>query len=242
MAKGLPTITSLDMLKAFYSELSAARRAYYKTLVRVVLKSGGSYEDAVVHTEERHTRLEKKGHKGAKSVDTIRAFIEFTAGTLYVPMSALGYKQMDYEWALNFKIDCDLARAKTGDISDGAVHYISDIAAGDHIIKRREVLSAMAPRGRPPKKSNYTDIKERYLRLKNTSQEEKKEIEAWLEVNREALDDPQGSFHHEAYTDKVLARSASISSGDVDLDREAFLDWLMNRTMYGRKLPKPTSE
>lgn len=224
--KGSAEFTGLDILKALYSELSAPVLPYYKTLVRVHLAKGGSYEDTVVHTSENHAKLVSKGHRGARNVQELRRFTEYTCGSLYAPVSNLGYRQMDYETALNFKIDCDLARKKTGDITDGAVHYIAKLVSGDGIMARRETLVKYSARSRPPAKSNSQDLEERYGNDKSLSTKDKDDLMAWIEVNREALDDPNNEFKHEAFLEKVLRSAVSISAGPDDLDDESFLDWL----------------
>lgn len=239
--KGSGEFTGLGILKALYSELSAEIRPYYKTLVRVHLRSGGSYEDTVVHTSEKHAKLGSKGHRGAKNVQELRRFTEYTCGSLYVPLSSLGYRQMDYETALNFKIDCDLARKKTGRIADGAMHYLSGIVAGEGIMAKRETLGKYKAKSRPPTRSNSKDLLERYTNDPNLSTKDKDEILAWIEVNKEALDDSNNEFKHEAFLEKVLRSSVSISAGPDDLDDESFLDWLTrseSNTIKGSKKPE----
>lgn len=224
MGKTLPTFTSLDLLRALYTELSAQVRPYWKTIVRVTLKKGGSYEESVVHTSANHNKLDRKGHRGARNVEAIRTFEETTSGSLYAPVSALGYRQMDYEWALNFKIDCDLARQKSGDIADGAAHYIADIAADTHIIKRRQALEEFKPRGRPPTKLNSKDMEERYSKLLKGS--DKEEALAWIAQNKDRLDDTENDFVCDTRDDVALHFAVSISAGPEDETDEAFLDWL----------------
>jgi hypothetical protein len=107
---------------------------------------------------------------------------------------------MDYEWALCFKIDCDLARQKTGSIEDAIVHYIQDAVAANAIIERRQNLEEIAGRGRPKKKSNFNDLKERYG--------DDPETLAWLRQNRQRLN--RGKFSHDDYLDSVFSHAISL--------------------------------
>lgn len=235
--KTLPDFNSIDALKAIYSELSAPVQSYYKSLIRVILKTG-SYITSFVHTDKNNIKLSPKGWHGAKDVQLIQSFEEFTCGSLYAPVSMLGYRQLDYEWALLLKIDCDLARKKTGDIADGISHYISDIVAGDKIIRQRAVLEDLAKkRGRPKKKTNSQDIRERYITSK-TSKEDIDEIESWLAEHGDEIDGCT-DFDRETtpFKGAIFDKSVSLSSAPENVDEGAFVDWLINGKNNRRKVP-----
>lgn len=229
-SKVLPPISSVDILKSAYSELSASRQPYLKS---VIIKD--NTEDQIeTYTDENH-RIKK--HKELRRSQKVRDFEEFTCGSLYAPVSTLGYKSFDYEWALCFKVDCDLAREKTGSIEDAMVHYISDLASNSKIIKRRSVLNSY--RGGRIRKTNSEDINERYLkRMKRLTPDEKKEIKEWLKKNKEILDASQDSFQHEDYKSSVSAFSVSITAGPEESTDEEFLSWLVNSNAGSRRVIK----
>lgn len=229
----LPNITSLSLLKSLYQELSAPFQNYYKTILVVSWRDGSpDTEEIVIHGKDGVSPklLERSYYHGAKSVKIDRTFIEQTAGSLYVPVSALGYRSLDYPWALSFKIDCDIARAKTGSTEDAMVHYVGDVAADDKIIKRRIILKEKSLAGRPAK-TNTQDLEERYLgRMKNLTVAERKEIKEFIKKNKKALNSSDDSFRHEGYEPKTQKYSVSISAGPDDLDDENFLSWLLEQS------------
>lgn len=245
MAKGkaLPPVSSMDLLRSLYQELAAPFVPYFTTILKIAWRDGSpDTEEAITHQDKQipERALDKQNYSGASNVTPDRQFAEETCGSLYAPVSALGYRSFNYEWALLFKIDCDLARKKTGDIMDGASHYLSDIAAGDKIVQRRSVLNNY--HGGRFAKTNTEDLENRYLsKMKNLTKEERKEISAWLRKNKKKLNESQtgeNSFRHEDYEPKVSKCSVSISSGPDDASDEAFLSWLLNATSGGSKSSK----
>lgn len=224
MPKKLPPFNNLDLLRSIYQEISAPRLPYFKTIILKSYKGSPTpQEETVVHTDPDHIALTKAGHRNVSKVVVSRQFVEETIGSLYAPASVLGYRNLDYENALNFKIDCDLARQKTGDILDGAVHYISEAVTDDKIVRKRQNLNKRGFRPKP----NSRDIEERYLANPRISDSEKDEIRRWLKKNREKLDN-SSNFNRESYTGIVADRSVSASAGPDDLgDQEDFLSWLV---------------
>jgi hypothetical protein len=241
--KPVPNITSLDLLRSLYSELSAPFVPYFTTIIRIVWRDGSpDTEESVVHNGIiPASKLDRTNYRGAKSVTPVRDFVEETCGSLYAPVSALGYRSFDYGWALAFKLDCDLARKKTGDPMDGAAEYISDIAANDKILKRRNNLKEAKPGGRPAM-TNTDDLEERYLnKMKNLTIEERKEIRAFLKKNQKELDASSDSFMHENYAPKTTMKDAvSISAGPPGVSDDAFLSWLLESADSSHRIkPKP---
>lgn len=228
-----PNITALDVLRALYQELSAPFVPYFITMLRIAWRDGSpDTEIAVTHDYEGVPKaaLDKANYRGAKSVTEDRHFVEETCGSLYAPVSTLGYRSFDYSWALAFKIDCDLAREKTGDPLNGAAHYISDIAADDKILHRRSILVKGPPSKGRPSKTNTEDLEERYLkRMKNLTIAERKEITTFLERNRKKLDESNDLFRHEDFLVPTERQGISISAGPDDLDEENFLSWLLQQ-------------
>jgi UDP-2,3-diacylglucosamine pyrophosphatase LpxH len=206
----LPDYNSIEQLKQIYNKLAAPVRTHYKTMVRVYLRHG-NYDVSVVHDDENHVGLKKKNYRNAVSVKPIMIkdgdgqkplkFQYTTAGSLYAPQSSLSYSGMSYPWALCFKIDCDLARKKTGDIEDAIIHYVSDFSIPD--IKRKKLDALKSKAGRP-RKSNYRDLKDRYGN--------DPEVNKWLRENRKALN--RGNFSYDDYRNQVEQNSVSISAID----------------------------
>lgn len=233
-----PNISSLDLLKSLYSELAAPFIPYFVTILKISWRDGSpDTEEAITHGPDGvpESALDRSNYRGSKSITEDRSFVEETCGSLYAPVSALGYRSFDYSWALAFKIDCDLARKKTGSIEDAMAEYISDIAADDKIIKRRMVLREASAAGRPGK-TNTQDLEERYLqKMTNLSPKERKEIEAFLKKNQKKLDASEDSFRHEEYKSRTEAYSISISAGPDNLDQENFLSWLLEKSESDKK-------
>ena len=234
-----PNITSLDLLKSLYQELSAPFQKYYKTILVISWRDGSpDTEEIVIHEEDGvpEKLLERSHYRGAKSVRIARTFVEETAGSLYVPVSALGYRSFDYSWALAFKCDADIARNKTGFPEDAMVHYISDVAADDKILKRRMSLKGLSKAGRP-RRTNTEDLEDRYLnKMKNLSVEERKEISEFIKKNKKELN--ASSFRHDEYQPKTEKYSISISAGPDNLDEENFLSWLIEKMDNNRRIAK----
>lgn len=231
--KPLPIFRSLAGLKTLYEELSAPRLPIITTLVRVVLKSGGSYIDRVTHTGS-HARLEKKGHRNARRVIPLTyenqngnrkplEHVEFTEGSLYTPqaVSNMASPSIDYEWALLLKIDADLARQKTGDIMDGLVHYLDDLTVitNPAISARREKLKNKGAGGKR-RKTNARDLLERYA-MDEEGKRIPGEIANWITANRHKLnDDP--TFTHEDYQDQTERRASDIDGFEAFTERKSF--------------------
>lgn len=126
----------VERLKALYRELSAPKRFYYKSFVKVELKKGGFYFESVVHDNpDDHIKLTEKGHRNAKRVSVVKingveqVLEEFTCGLLYVPPTARKVKSMSYDDALCFVCDVDIARRNGKSMEeavsawiDGAIH------------------------------------------------------------------------------------------------------------------------
>jgi len=242
-SKPAPNISSLDLLRSLYNELSANFEFHYKTIIRISWRDGSpDTEEFIIHRDPEipESKLDRKNYRGCKNVVPLRTFQEFTSGSLYSPVSALGYRNFSYEWALAFVIDCNLARQKTGNIDDALVHYISDVAAGDAIRKRRIILEENSTKRRQSK-PNSEDLDERYLqKMKNLSVEERKEIKDFIKKNKKKLDSDD-SFQHEEYRPKIFRNSVSISAGPDDLDDENFLSWLVEKENNSRKTSKKPS-
>lgn len=236
-----PNVTSLDLLRSLYQELSAPFIPYYKSIIRISWRDGSpDTEEVVTHGPEGVPEkfLNRSNYRGAKAVTVDRTFVEETCGSLYAPVSALGYRSFDYPWALAFKIDADIARMKTGDPVDGMAEYVSDVAADDKILKRRMILKKASNAGRPGK-TNTQDLEERYLeKMKNISTEDRKEIAAFLKKNRRVLDSATDSFRHEDYKSRTDAYSISLSAGPEDLDQENFLSWLLEQADGSRRVAR----
>lgn len=206
--KRFPETSSIEELRNIYQKLSAPKRTYYKTLIRVHLRRG-SYLAWVIHTEPNNVNLTTKGYRNAVRVvpeyltDAAGNQIPIrlsstTEGSLYGPLSSLSMG-MDYESALCFKIDCDLARTKTGNIEDALVHYIQESGVTELIAQKKKKLVYKSKPG-PNKKSNSSDLLDRYGRDEETAR--------WIKNNSEKLD--EGNFSHENYKDRIFANSVSI--------------------------------
>jgi hypothetical protein len=217
--KKSPRVPTIAGLRALYHELSARRLPYYKTLVRVHLRRGGSFINSVVHLSDEHAELTTKGYRSQVSKvvpltwtdhrgnTRVRRFEEYTCGALYAPMvtsNAVG-RAVDYEWALVLKIDADLAMKRTGEIDDGLVHYLGDIAVAhnDELRLRREKYLNRPCAGRPHK-SNTQDLLDRYGDDPN--------VAAWIKSRRSNLDSDSCNFRHDDYEDQVSRDSVPLEN------------------------------
>ena len=120
-------------LKNLYYELSAPIRYYYKSFIKVELKNGGHYFEAVVHDDPNdHYKLTTKGHRNAKRVSVVKnngeplVLKEFTCGLLYVPPTARKVRGMSFDDALCFVCDVDIARRKGLSIEEGVSAWLDD--------------------------------------------------------------------------------------------------------------------
>lgn len=215
-----PTFSSMEALRSLYEELSFNPVPYYKTLVRVRLPKKAYVERSVVHLRSEHADLSVANWRGAVAVDKVRTFKEINAGALYVPATTGQTAELTPEMALIFKIDCDLARKKTGSIDPALAHYIADSAirtgrAGNprKIQAEREKLErardtrrerGMDVGGRPRKYTNSQDLLARYGKKKKGGWDLEDEVTAFILANAETLD-ASTDFAYDEYRDPVMA-------------------------------------
>ena len=223
MSKAAPAFKSLKAAKEFYNELSAPPQFIYKTVVKVypsTNRQAHAFIDVAVHTDPDNLRLSQFQRANPRRVEPayftdekgrkrLRQKKEFTSGSLYAPQSGHnGPGWVDYEWALCFKIDGDLARRKTGHVEDGLIHYIVDLdpASDKRMRKARKRLAKVNDSigGRLPK-SNSQDLTERYGRSDP-------EVLDWIKRNSAELDN--ADFSHDNYTDMVLRHAVPLSQAE----------------------------
>jgi hypothetical protein len=134
--KNIDNYWRIERLKALYYELSAPVRHYYKTFIRIDLKKGGTYFETLIHDDPDHVKLQPKGHRNAKTVSVVKiadkphTVESFTVGLLYTAPKSSKFRSWDYETALCFKCDVDLARKRGLRMEDGILPYIDGIDLG----------------------------------------------------------------------------------------------------------------
>ena len=192
---------SLSALQGVYEELSADAAPYHKAIARK-----GSSELTIITDGPLQPDSDK--------IEVLRRFEEETTGALYAPISSAAVANAAYTWSLRFKIDCDLALAKTGSIAPALKEYVGDALPGGSISRR---VSSKKPKNdgdnKPDRrgakrKKNSTDMLERY----------KNEPEAleWIREHASELD-ADTSFNHDESPDKMLHEA-------TDLDQYASLE------------------
>jgi hypothetical protein len=231
------TVKSIDCLRELYKQLADLRRPYCKSRVRVVSRRD-QYEETVFHEDPDVISI-KKGYHQPLEVTPVEIVdsaghrhrltsIEYTVGSLYAPLASGNRRRgLGLEAALNFKIDCDLAKKKTGSIDDAFADYADDVVDRNTPFfeakrrrKKREQYRASKngdpasngqrkpgpgeedPNAGRPRKTNTEDLVERYGN--------DPEAVAWVLAHSEALD--AGDFAHEDYRPPTEQHATTIEA------------------------------
>jgi hypothetical protein len=218
-----PSFATLDELRQLYEELSAKHCPYYKSLVRVKLSKKSFVTRTIVHSGP-HADLDPKSHRGAVAVEVVSRHGEYTIGTLYTPQVSSCPRKMSPEWAVIFKIDCDLSRKKTGDIGPALAHYVSaaGVERAPEVRRLRQKLQR-EPRkgeGRPLglKSHPVGDLLLRYGKKKGGAWDQEDFLTAWILANADALMKNR-SFMGEKYREPTLV-FASFGLDEIEMEDE----------------------
>lgn len=244
MANMIPASSSIEELRTLYEELSAKREPYYKTLIRIWYPKKEFVEETVVHSRKEHVDLSPKNHPGCIRVECISSTTEWTMGGLYCAGVSTQRGVISSEWALIFKIDCDLARQKTGSIDAALVHYINkqtaeeDTPVSERIRRDREKLERvrrareMAARaskewrgGRYKETTNSVDLLQRYGRKSLDGKYDTSDAAtAWILANAKTLDEDE-SFTYDKYRSSVDAHKHPRPPQDYGWIRGKMMVW-----------------
>lgn len=207
----LPIFKTYAELRRLYKELSAEPRPLYKYPDASVRVAGGHVRRTRIRQTDERLGFQPRIYRDSSGRAHEHVFVEWTYGSLYTPQLSSGIGSLTTEWALCFKIDCDLARQKTGSIESAFAHYVSDaVAARDaSVADAREALNAIAEArvgaGGRPRKTNADDLLDRYGRkTPDGSWDLTDETTRWILANADALNQDT-SFSWEHYRSQIFA-------------------------------------
>lgn len=240
MTSKSPSLSSTEALRQLYQELSAPESPYVKypnsrKKIAVTLTDEAGEETVRTHLGKpadyvEFSRPPSPAVEPAVFVDSAgrkhrHVLEETTYGTLYTPQISSQPQAMTTEWALAFKVDCDLARKKTGSIDAALAEY----AAADSMAPKNIAPEAGEPSrgkgGRPKKFTNADDLLVRYGKKTESGGDWDTEdpTTAWiLENARELTDD--ASFAYDGYRDPVMAMRADGIEELAFLEQEFMVD------------------
>lgn len=216
-------VNKMEELRNLYEELSLKPVPYYKSYIRVRYPKKAFQDHMVVHLHEQHQELNTNHYKDAIGIDRIHRFVEFNVGTLYTCPTSTADREMNMEWSLIFKIDCDLAKKKTGSIDAALAHYVSDsllktspLYSTNRLLESRakleknlvdpyEEMEKKNLGGRPRKYTNTEDLLEKYGTKIDGVWDESDMVTGWILENRDVLDSSTEFFHDE-YRSPVEAK------------------------------------
>jgi hypothetical protein len=225
-----PSFSSRDELRDLYHELAYGQVGgtsntpvpYYKSVLKVFFPK--KQMDWRVETYEREFPAEPraKSDRGEIRAAVSRRFVEFTRGLLYNPQVTTQPRAYSSEWALTFKVDCDLSLRKYGSLDPAIDAYLGDRSAlAGFRNARPPAPEPEEPRdpdknlgGRPRKYSNAQDLLERYgTKTKDGTWKITDESTLWILAHGSILNDDE-SFTHDEYRDPV---TANVVGGLEDL-------------------------
>ena len=216
-------INKMEELRNLYEEISMKPAPYYKSYIRVKYPRKDFRDYMIVHLNKDHQDLKLSNYKDAVSIERTHTFVEMNMGTLYTCPTSTAEREMNMEWLLIFKIDCDLSKKKTGSIDSALAHYVSDALlkssptySTNRLLETRAKLekNIVDPYadgekknlgGRPRKFSNSEDLLEKYGTKIGDNWDMTDVVTSWIFENKTVLD-ASTDFFYDDYRSPVEAR------------------------------------
>lgn len=224
-------VNRIEELRNLYEELSMKPTPYYKSYIRVRYPKKDFHDHMIVHLHKDHEELKVSNYRDAIGIDRTHTFVEINVGTLYTCPTSTADREMNMEWSLIFKIDCDLAKKKTGSIDSALAHYVSDsLIKTSPAYSTNKLLESRAkleknlvgpyaeteegvkknPGGRPRKFSNSEDLLFKYGTKIDGQWDTEDLVTAWIIENKETLD-ASTEFFYDDYRSPVEARRSKLN-------------------------------
>lgn len=148
------------------------------------------------------------------SEEALRNLYKELCVALYGGTPTATMRQVGTEWALVFKIDCDMAREKYGSIDYAFPHYLNPDNLSDRMkALKAKVEQSVAARAAAPAAPERRQVRRRKPNSADMLKRYGKDPEAanWINANRAALDEDE-SFTRDAVGDMVIHHARPLSA------------------------------
>lgn len=218
----MPEFNSAEALIDFYRELSLPKMKYKKGVIEIEHSDGEIETQSIIYDDfGPEPKINRQNYPRTRRAGIVRTFDESWIGALYNTSPIDMARQIGPELALIFKIDCDLARAKTGSLDPAIDEYAVEGAGRNRLraariameaeireASRNESTDKTSRPKRRRRRSNVEDLRRRYGSDPTALE--------WIESHEaelNAADDAKG-FVADVHRDAVLGNSYPLDGRD----------------------------